>query len=294
MTFKEFSYKAKRKIKKTCIKMFTLEKYPYQLKDACYNWKVYNYLKNKYKYVVDNHTISKNRMQSNKVWWCWLQGEENAPDLCKACLVSLRKNLKDREIIVITEDNYSDYIELPDYIIKKYKKGLITRTHFSDILRVQLLVTHGGTWIDSSVLCTDFDQNYFDKELFVSNNMLKEDLSMVCSSWFITSESNNPILSLARNLLFEYWKKNNILINYFLFHIFITIASEKYLKLWNEMHKFSNVPPHVLQFEFFNKYDKDRWEEIKKISSIHKLTQKANFENADKNSFYDYVLKEYK
>lgn len=294
MTLKVFCYKVIKKIKKIYIRYFTNFGLNYHLKDACYNWKTYKYLKKKYKYVVDNHSIDKNRRLSNKVWWCWLQGEENAPDICKANLNSLRKNLKDRDIIVITEDNYKEYIKLPGYITKKYENGLITRTHFSDILRLQLLVTHGGTWVDSSVLCTGYNKEFFDKPLFVFQNFLKEDKSIVLSNWFITSESNNPILSLTRDLVFEYWRKNNILINYYFFHIFFTIATEKYEKEWKNVHCFSNVPPHILQFEMLEQFDNDRWEEMRKISSIHKLTQKVAKEDIKENCYFENIIKMYK
>lgn len=293
MTVKEFNYKVRRKLKKIYIGMISKSSNS-SLKEAKYNLATYNYLKKKYaSYIASYEKNTRKKEQSNKVWWCWLQGEENAPELCKANLNSLRNNLRGRDIVVITEDNWSEFIELPDYIIEKYKKGIITRTHFSDILRVQLLVTHGGTWIDSSVLCTDYEKKFFDKPLFVFSNFLKEDKSMVCSSWFITSESNNQILTLTRDLLFEYWKTNKVLINYFLFHIMFTIATEKYNKEWNSVPRYSNVPPHILQFEITNKYNKDRWSEICNMSSIHKLTQKADFSNKEPDSFYDFIINNY-
>ena len=96
------------------------------------------------------------------------------------------------------------------------------------------------------------------------------------------------------SLLFEYWKKKNTLINYFLFHIFFTIATEKYSKYWKNVSKFSNVPPHILQFEIMDDFNKDRWNDISKMSSFHKLTQKADFSKASKNSFYSYIIKKYK
>ena len=35
---------------------------------------------------------------SKKVWICWLQGMENAPEIVKKCYDSVRKNLSDKEI----------------------------------------------------------------------------------------------------------------------------------------------------------------------------------------------------
>jgi len=66
-------------------------------------WKSYSFFERKYKNIILNMKKKEMTNQySNKVWWCWLQGEENAPLLQQKCLESLRNNLKDREVIVIT------------------------------------------------------------------------------------------------------------------------------------------------------------------------------------------------
>ena len=46
--------------------------------------------------------------QSNKVWVCWFQGMENAPSIVQRCFQSLKENLADREIILITSNNIID------------------------------------------------------------------------------------------------------------------------------------------------------------------------------------------
>ena len=40
------------------------------------------------------------------VWFCWLQGIENAPHIVKLCLESQKKWHKDRTFVIITADNY--------------------------------------------------------------------------------------------------------------------------------------------------------------------------------------------
>ena len=258
------------------------------------NWKTYCYLKHKYQKMLDEMPKKQGSgVQSNKVWWCWFQGEENALPISKVCLASLRKHLNDRDIVIITEENMWKYIELPDYIKEKYKKGIISRTHFSDLLRLQLLITYGGTWIDSTVLCTGYTERtkeLFNKPLFLFSHWKRGDGSMVASSWFITAEKDNPILIATRDLLFEYWKKHNYLIHYFLFHLFFTMATEKYSEDWKNVKRFSNIPPHILQGEMFEKYSEERFEEIKKISDFHKLTQKVDLNTIEENSFYKYLL----
>ncbi len=286
-----------KRLKQACIYFYfliTFKKYNNSIHSLKKNWIIFTYLKNKYtKYLNKLPKYESTNKFSNKIWWCWLQGEENAPSLNKACLSSLRKNLPDREIIVITNDNYKNYVDFPEHIIKKYNNGIISRTHFSDLLRTSLLVKHGGTWIDSSVLCTEYYKDFFDKNLFVFSNWNRANETMVLSSWFITSEVQNPILKTTQDLLFKYWEDHNYILNYFLFHFFFTIVTEKYANDWKKVNRFSNLPPHILQFELTEKYSKERFEQIKKMSAFHKLNQKLDFSMCDGSTNYDFILKEY-
>ena len=58
--------------------------------------------------------------------------------------------MRDREIVLITQDNLFNYVQFPDYILKKWEAGVITNTHFSDLLRLELLIKYGGTWSDET------------------------------------------------------------------------------------------------------------------------------------------------
>ena len=106
---------------------------------------------------------------SNKVWICWLQGIENAPNLVKYCYKSIKENLADRDIVLITSQNMQKYVQFPDFIMEKWKLGQITNTHITDLLRLELLIRYGGMWVDATVLCTsrseDIPKYYLDSEL---------------------------------------------------------------------------------------------------------------------------------
>ena len=78
------------------------------------------------------------------VWFSWLQGIDQAPDLVKVCLASQRKHLPDYEFRVFDLSNYQQWIELPEYIVRKYEKGLIPAASFSDLLRLSVLQKYGG------------------------------------------------------------------------------------------------------------------------------------------------------
>lgn len=233
-----------------------------------------NLQKNYYDKCKTDYTLEVNK-PTKKIFWCWLQGEDNAPQLCKKCLQSLRKYFHDYEIIIVTEANMFSIANIPNYIIDKYNKGIITRTHFSDILRTALIVEYGGVWIDSTVYCTGYNTPVFDYPMFVFQDWkFDQEQPTIASSWFISAFKGHPILRCTLDLLYNYWSNHNFLENYFLFHLFFKMATDRYPELWRRVPRFSNIPPHIMQFEMFDKYSDERFEQIKKMSDFHKLTYK--------------------
>ena len=51
-------------------------------------------------------------------------------------------------LILTTEDNYKNWISFPSHIDEKIKTGVITRTHLSDLIRLELLEKYGFQNID--------------------------------------------------------------------------------------------------------------------------------------------------
>lgn len=243
--------------------------------------------------------IKHKESKSNKtVWICWLQGMDNAPDLVKVCYESICKTLNDWNVIVITSENIYEYTSLPPYIIEKWNKGIISNTHFSDILRLELLIRHGGLWIDSTVLCTGQVPKYMENsELFIYQ-CLKPGLDGHCilgSNWLIHSYSNNVILSAIRELLFEYWKKNNDVIDYFIFHHFMSITLRYFKEEWQEIPKVPNDLSHILLLQMFDEYDQNKYDHVKELIPFHKLSYKCSEDEMSKsNTFYDIIIKQKK
>ena len=50
--------------------------------------------------------------EKRKVWICWLQGLDSAPYVVQRCVKSIKDNVTDREIVIITSDNYHEYTDL--------------------------------------------------------------------------------------------------------------------------------------------------------------------------------------
>lgn len=108
------------------------------------------------------------RTDKKYVWSCWWQGEENAPEVVKKCWESQRRNLPEgAEHIIITWNNYRDYVELLIHIIEKFEHGFMIPAHLADIVRCCLLYKYGGLWLDATVYVTEhLPEAYFDYEIF--------------------------------------------------------------------------------------------------------------------------------
>lgn len=258
----------------------------------------YDYLRKKYISVIKrgvNEDLPKKR--SNIIWCCWLQGIEHAPDLVKSCINSLKQGMPEKRIILLNANNFMNYVDIPDYILEKWRKGVIPFAHFTDILRTALLCKYGGAWFDATVLFTaNSIPDYFEKsDLFVFKQIVlskKDEPPIVLSNWLIFSVSNHPLLLLTLQLLYDYWKDHSYLTHYFVYHLFFTMATRRYPDLWKQVPTFNNHAPHTLQFELGDKFTKERWEQIIACSAVHKLSKELDFSD-NKESFYYYVITRY-
>ena len=119
---------------------------------TAYENSILKYLEHEYGVLIDSFKEkSEKELASRKyIWTMWWQGTDKMPPIVNACYDRMLKLFSD-DLILITEDNYTEWVELPDYIIKKYNDGLISTTHLSDIIRVELLKRYGGAWVDATI-----------------------------------------------------------------------------------------------------------------------------------------------
>lgn len=229
-----------------------------------------------------------------KIWICWLQGMENAPLVVQKCYKSICKHLTEYEIVVLTSDNINQYVSFPEHILNKWKSGIITNTHFSDLLRLAVLNTYGGTWLDATVLCTgDNIPSYMLESNLFFYQVLKpgrDGSTLNVSSWLLTASSNTKILNSVQYLLYEYWKTNDSMVDYFLIHMFMELACNYYKEEYNQIIKFCNSMPHVLLLEMFEPYEEKKYSAIKAITPFHKLAYKRDQKDMEKTGTYFDVI----
>lgn len=260
------------------------------------------------------------------IWWCWLQGIGNAPSIVKACFNSLMREFKGArvqevqglndgyEIKVIDAENWKEYVELPDFIVKKWEKKQIPPALFSDLLRLELLIKYGGTWIDSTVLCTGFKEfeslssssgsssspsvqefkEYLDADLFLFQYTKQGSIPVSISNWFISAHSNNEVLIVLRDMLYAYWKDFDCVLDYYVFHLFFAMISKEYPEQIAAMPYGQSQNSLVLLHHWDEKFDQKKWDKLTSQVCFHKLAFRVG-ENVtkDKENYYNYILTEY-
>lgn len=267
----------------------------------CDKEEILTYLRKKYAHIIENREdiICFDNIYSNKIWICWFQGREQAPELVQKCIALAEGIFSNREVIVIDDNNFQKYADFPDYIVEKYNNGIITKTHLSDLLRVAVLTKFGGLWLDATVLCTANEVPDYVNEvpLFVYKEVCLDRTDtppIVASSWMIYSCKNNDIIKATRDLMYEYWKYEKELKNYFVMHLCFRIATDKFSKQWEAVPVYNNVNPHILQFELLKEYDERRWKDYLRFSDFHKLNRRIENNNKEIVTNYDFIMNDFK
>lgn len=230
--------------------------------------------------LIDNFDDEAEHREGENVWFCWFQGIENAPEIVQICYRSAIKAYKGiKNVTLLTEQNYKEFVHFPPLIEEKIQNGIITGAHLSDLIRLELLINYGGIWSDATVYYSGVIPDYMlNPELFLFQCMKpgRDGHSTVISNWFISAKTNNKILTVVRDLLFDYWLHNDEVVDYFIFHDFFQIVIERCEDDWKKVIPFSNSTPHILLLRLFDEYDSEIWNAVSTQTSIHKLTYKFN------------------
>lgn len=243
-------------------------------------------------HLIDTLSRKKEGRTQKVIWLFWYDGFADAPVVVQKCIKSIYKYKRDDyQIILITKDNIRNYASIPEFIYKKLKNNEMSMTHFSDILRFNLLATNGGVWMDSTVLLTKkLPDLLAEHDFFVFSNENRNDLTVNFDSWFIVAKKGNVLIDLTLKMIYEYWRNEKKLHEYFLVHLFFTMVTEQLPTEWETADKITTLLPHELQFQMLNKFNSEKWNQMVDRIGIHKLTYKYSSKDVA-GSYLDYILR---
>ena len=221
---------------------------------------------------------------SDCIWVCWWQGLEQAPELVKVCVDSIKRNAGNHRVIILTDDNYKQYVDIPKWVEEKKNKGIITRTNYSDLLRLSLLAKHGGMWIDSTFFCTAPILDEYFKEPLWSIKRPDYFHASIASGYFAgyslaCNEKNRFAFVTIRDFFLNYWKHNDTMVDYLMVDYMIVLA-QKYDKRIAEI--FADIKPNNPECDELykvmgEKFDEKLWNDMKKDTYLFKLSWKYQY-----------------
>lgn len=247
------------------------------------------------------------------VWQLWLQGEGKAPPVVQKCFDSVKQHLpKGYRRIILDEKTLKDWIEIPDYLERRYQSGHCLASNYADYIRTCLLVKYGGIWIDATVyLSGELPKEIVESDIFVFKNSLwchdvfppkidffnyiaeiDLDSALYGSNWFIVAKPGRAVLRVVKKAFEDYWNARDYQCYYFMFHILFSLAiisRQDCREEFNAMCDYPNNIPHLFQRGFHIKYCKTAYETLMNITHIHKLTYRHG--NIVQGSMLEHFLK---
>lgn len=217
------------------------------------------------------------------IWICWWQGLDKAPEIVKKCVESIQSHAGNHQVVIITDQNYMDFVTFPAWIEEKYRKGVITKAHLSDLLRITLLAQYGGIWLDSTFYCTEDLEACFSEAIWSIKRPDYRHVSVACGEFanysFGCRTEYRIIFAILREYLLNYWKKYDYMIDYLFLDYLVVLARKQNSLVDNAFKKITpnNKNCDELMKKLGTIYDPNEWEHMKEETNLFKLTWKANY-----------------
>lgn len=243
-------------------------------------------LKNEFSDIIDKYRDSNEgnyKIDSNApIWIFWAQGFDNAPEVVKLCVKSIKKHAGSHPVILLDDNNYSQYVSINQNTIKMYRDGVYSIVHFSDILRFNLLAQKGGIWCDATLFLMDEIEknNPCDLSFFSIKHNIGSDYLACRGLWtsFCLGFGTNSVMAKCVSECFDkYWEEHKYIIDYLLVDC---IMYAVYDSLQSVKMKVDSLPVNN-EYVFEAMYSFERMDDpsvIKKLlkqQGIHKLTYKV-------------------
>ena len=147
-----------------------------------------------------NYNYNNNYILPQKIYSYWDDLENNT--IIQSHFNSWRRNIKNWEINIINKNNLKDYVS--DDFINKYIE--LDSTRFSDFLRLELLKTNGGVWLDAGIFVTknslfldkfrnEMINNNYDATLYeLQDATIDKDMPYL-ENWFIMAPKNSKLIT---------------------------------------------------------------------------------------------------
>lgn len=222
------------------------------------------------------------------IWICWWTGEDSAPPLVKQCIASIRKNSGRHPVLLITKNNYLNYITIPQYMLDAVNNGTMGLAHLADYIRVSLLLTYGGLWLDATIYCSQsIPETYFEYPFFTCKSKAQSTRFISRMRWttfVLGGWKGNTIYAFLKEALEQYWNRHYEAIDYLLFDYIIELGRDKISFIQKEINDVpeNNVHRDDLQAAMNASLPAENFEKIIQSDTVlYKLSWRETYSSMD-------------
>lgn len=262
------------------------------------HYAVLKYLEDHYGSLISEYTSKVQNdeplSESCPIWICWFQGIENMPPIVRGCFESVKRNAGLHPVKLITLDNFNQYISLPQFIIKKLENEEISYTHFSDIVRNNILADHGGIWLDATIYLTGGLNEWNSLPFYtIKQRSSKDNVFVSQCKWTgfcMGGIKGNVLNSFVSDFFNLYHTNEHRLIDYFLIDYIIAFGYNSIpsiRKLIDDV-PYSNPDIYYMQANMSAPLNEEELSRICKHTSVFKLNWRI-VNPSDKKALYYYL-----
>ncbi len=251
---------------------------------------------------INDEVVTEGKIDKNlPVWIFWWQGLEDAPAVVKRAVNSIFLHCGKHKVIVLDKDNLKDYIKFPQYIWDKFEQGKISITHLSDLIRVSCLADYGGIWCDATLFAIqDFPDNLYGLSWY-SVKLPYQDKHYVSenkwSVYFMACCLNNRIVKATQKLLFLYWERYDLIIDYFLTDYIIMLLNQydKEIRTLIDSVPINNQYIFWLAENLYKNFSENEINQIKNSTFLFKCNWRIQLRGGEgkagkESNFYHYFI----
>ena len=264
---------------------------------------ILTYLERDFQDFLENYDFtgpaSESKTTPRQIFSLWLQGREAAPPLVQAKHASQEAFAVQKGFnwTFLTQDNLSDYFQVPDSLRMFVDQGDIDVVKLSDLIRCSLLADYGGVWFDSTLYVTDTSSaSYLANDFYtipargkewypkyVANNRW----AMFC----LAGSANHVIFRFLRDFQVEYLTRYRLPFDYFVIDYLLDIGY-RYSDVIREA--IDAVPQNNQDLYFIANHANDfvdvsEWDRVKSKTQLYKCSYKISL-TATGDTYYHRLL----
>ncbi len=209
------------------------------------------------------------------IWILWWQGWKFTPPIVQLCLQSVRCNARKHPVVLLSKENFREYVDIPEPIIEKLIRAN-NITYLSDIIRFGLLSQKGGIWLDATIYVSNTIKGWNESLYSIQHRYGNPRFVLEGKGWstfMFASVAGQTLPSFVFESLVAYFSKHDRVIDYFLSDYLIALLYLNNENVKRQMEHFpkDNLDALAILINYRKPYNEEFLNAVYGTTYLHKL-----------------------